>query len=87
MSKSNLEKCWMLQAEKAKLLRFKLSSGMDCLSREEREKAVSFGVALNAMEGLAATEQSASDIAAWCSCSISFLTAFETILKRYGFPT
>ena len=51
------------------------------------ERAVSFGVALNAVEGVAATEQSASDIAAWCSGSISYLTAFETVLKRYGFPT
>ena len=75
------------QDEKAKLLRIKLSGGMDCLSREEREKAVSFGVALNAVEGVAATEASASELAAWCSGSISYLTAFETILKRYGFPT
>ena len=87
MNNSVMEKGWILQAEKAKILRFKLSSGMDCLSREKREKAVSFGVALNAVEGLAATEQSASDIAAWCSGSISYLTAFETILKRYGLPT
>ena len=77
----------MLQNEKSKLLRIKLSGGMDSLSREERERAVSFGIALNAVEGVAATEQSASDIAAWCSGSISYLTAFETILKRYGFPT
>lgn len=41
----------MLQNEKAKILRIKLSSGMDCLSREEREKAVSFGFALNAVGG------------------------------------
>ncbi len=77
----------MLQNEKVKLLRSELSSGMDRLSREEREKAVSFGVALNAVEGVAATEESASVIAAWCSGSISYQTAFETILKRYGFPT
>ncbi len=77
----------MLQNEKVKLLRIELSSGMDRLSREEREKAVSFGVALNAVEGVVATEESASVIAAWCSGSISYLTAFETILKRYGFLT
>ena len=76
----------VFQSEEAKLLRIKLSSGMDCLSREEREKAVSFAVALNAIAGVAATEQSAADIAAWCSGSISYLTALETILNRYGFP-
>lgn len=76
----------MIQSEEAKLLRIKLSSGMDCLSREQREKAVSFAVALNAMEGVVVTEQSAADIAVWCSGSISYLTAFKTILNRYGFP-
>ena len=76
----------MLQNEKVKLLRIELSSGMDRLSREEREKAVSFGVALNAVEGVAATEESASVITAWCSGSISYQTVLETILKRYGFP-
>ena len=77
----------MLENEKTKFLRIKLGSGMDCLSQEERERAVSFGFALNAMEGGVTSEQSAADIAAWCSGSISYLAAFESILNRYGFPT
>lgn len=77
----------MHQDEKAKLLRIKLSGGMDCLSQEERENTASFAVVLTAMDGIALTEQFAADIAALCSGSISYLTAFETILNRYGFLT
>ena len=69
------------------MLRIKLASGMDSLSSVERQKAVSFGVALNAVEGIPATEQSASEVAAWCSGATSYLAAFDTILKRYGFST
>lgn len=69
------------------MLRIKLASGMDDLSPTQREKAVSFGAALNAVEGVPATEQSASDLAAWCSGATSYLAAFDSILRRYGFPT
>ena len=67
------------------MLRIKLASGMDSLSPAEKARAVSFGVALNAVEGVPATEQSASEVAAWCSGATSYLAAFDTILKRYGF--
>ena len=69
------------------MLRIKLASGMDRLSSAEKEKAVSFGVALNAVEGVPATEQSASEVAAWCSGATSYLAAFDKILNRYGFST
>lgn len=68
------------------LLMYKLSAGMDQLSSAEKEKCSSFGHAMNAIEGVSVSKETNNAIDAWKNGSISFLTAFEDTLKRYGFP-
>lgn len=68
------------------MLVYKLSSGMDELSPEEKEKCSSFGYAMNAIEGVFVSEETEGAINAWKNGSMPFLTVFENALRRYGFP-
>lgn len=63
-----------------------LCAGMDDLSIEEKEKCISFGSAMNALEGTEVTEETKSEIHAWIRGEKTFLEVFETTLLRYGFP-
>ena len=69
------------------LMVYKLSAGMDDLCSREKEKCASFGNAMNAVEGVRASEEVTAGIEAWKSGKRSFLSVFEDTLKRYGFPT
>ncbi len=68
------------------LLVYKLSSGMDELTIEEKEKCSSFGYAMNAVEGVPVSKETDNAINAWKNGNMAFLTVFENTLKRYGFP-
>lgn len=68
------------------LMVYKLSSGMDALDAKEKEKCSSFGHAINAIEGVPVSKEAEAEIDAWKSGSKSFLSVFESTLKRYGFP-
>lgn len=68
------------------LLVYKLSSGMDELSIEAKEKCSSFGYAMNAVEGVPVSKETDNAINAWKNGNMSFLAVFENTLKRYGFP-
>ena len=68
------------------LMMYKLSSGMDSLSAEEKEVCSSFGHAMNAIEGVAVSKETGEEIEAWKNGKQSFLTVFENTLRRYGFP-
>ena len=69
-----------------RLMVYKLSAGMDELNPDEKEKCSSFGSAMNAIEGVAASEEVSEQIDSWKAGDKSFLAVFEDTLKRYGFP-
>lgn len=68
------------------LMVYKLSLKMDTLNNYEKEKCASFGDAMNAIEGVAVSEETAAEINAWKKGDMPFLSVFEDTLKRYGFP-
>lgn len=67
------------------LMLLKLSTGMDSLTADQKKQSTSFASAMNAVEGISVSEQTAQDIAAWQNGSKPFLLIFEATLKRYGF--
>ena len=67
------------------LMLLKLSTGMDSLTAEQKKQSASFAGAMNAVEGIPVSEQTAQDIAAWQNGNKPFLSIFEATLKRYGF--
>lgn len=68
------------------LMLLKISTGMDNLTAEQKRQSSSFASAMNAVEGIPVSEQTAQNIAAWQNGNKHFLSVFETTLKRYGFP-
>lgn len=68
------------------LLMYKLSAGMDVLTTAERKQCSSFGYAMNAIEGVPVSEETASEVKAWEMGESTFCSVFENALKRYGFP-
>ena len=63
----------------------KLGVGMDKLSAEQKERCISFADAMNAIEGVPASEQTARGLADWKKGKTSYLSVFEATLRRYGF--
>ena len=70
-----------------RLMVYKLSAGMDDLDEREKERCSSFGDAMNAVEGVMASNEVTTEINEWKSSEKTFLAVFENTLKRYGFPT
>lgn len=70
-----------------RLLLQKLGAGMDTLSVEQKERCISFADAMNAIEGVPASEQTAKGLADWQGGKTSYLSVFEATLRRYGFGT
>ena len=64
----------------------KISSGMDTIAPEQKADSISFANAMNAIEGIPVSVQTARDIGEWQSGQRSFLSVFEGTLRRYGFP-
>lgn len=69
------------------LLLLKLGVGMDSLSIEQKSRSISFADAMNAIEGVPASEQTAKGLADWQDGKTSYLSVFEATLRRYGFET
>lgn len=67
------------------LMLLKLSTGMDSLTAEQKRRSSSFAGAMNAVEGIPVSEQTAQDIVDWQNGDKPFLSIFEATLKRYGF--
>ncbi len=68
------------------LMLYKMSIGMDALSRERKERSISFAASMNAIEGVDASEETLQDIKAWQNDDKKFINVFSATLKRYGFP-
>ncbi len=69
-----------------KLLLLKACMPMEHLTAEERKKASSFAGAMNAVEGVHATQETQSAVEDWIAGEVSFLSVYENTLKKYGFP-
>ena len=70
-----------------KLKILKLTSGMDSISADEKEKRISFSDAMTSIEGVPLSDRVKKDLANWKNGNISFLSVFEQTLRRYGFVT
>ncbi|SHJ73538.1 hypothetical protein SAMN02745248_00784 [Hathewaya proteolytica DSM 3090] len=63
----------------------KLSCGMDSLNDVQKERSASFANALNAIEGVYASETTERNIAKWKVGDESFISIFQSTLNMYGF--
>lgn len=63
----------------------KLSCGMDSLSSVQKERSASFANALNAIEGVYASETTEQNIDKWKTGEESFISIFQSTLNMYGF--
>ena len=70
-----------------KLKMLKLTSGMDSISADEKEKRISFSDAMTSIEGVSVSDRVKNDLANWKKGNITFLSVFEQTLRRYGFVT
>ena len=70
-----------------KLKMLKLTSGMDSISADEKEKRISFSDAMTSIEGVPVSDRVKKDLANWKNGNITFLSVFEQTLRRYGFVT
>lgn len=59
---------------------------MERLSLENRRKASSFAHSMNAVEGVYATEETQNSVDRWIEGEETFLSVYESTLKKYGFP-
>ena len=67
------------------LILLKLSCGMDSLSSVQKERSVAFANALNAIEGVHASETTQQNIDKWKAGDESFISIFKSTLNMYGF--
>ena len=67
-----------------KLLILKLSGSMDEINMEQKDNSIAFASAMNAVEGIAISEQTKIDITQWRNGNKSFESIFQSTLKRYG---
>ena len=67
------------------LILLKLSCGMDSLSSVQKERSVAFANALNAIEGVHASETAQQNIDKWKAGDESFISIFKSTLNMYGF--
>ena len=70
-----------------KLKMLKLTSGMDSISADEKERRISFSDAMTSIEGVPVSDKVKKDLANWKNGNITFLSVFEQTLRRYGFVT
>lgn len=59
---------------------------MDSLNLEEKERCLSFGSSMIAINGMTVSDEAAKEIEMWKKGEQTFLTMFEKTLRRYGFP-
>ena len=69
------------------LVLLKLSSNMDMLTMEQKDKSISFANAMNALEGVYISDTTETKITDWKNGHKPFLTIFNEILTMYGFNT
>lgn len=69
------------------LIVLKLSYGMDEIERVQKERSSTFAHALNAIEGVPASETTKQNIEKWKQGQESYISILLSTLKMYGFKT
>ena len=64
----------------------KLTAGMDDLSENMKSLCLSFSDAMTSIEGVAPSDTAKQELEHWKEGTASFLSVFQSTLKRYGFP-
>lgn len=70
-----------------KLKMFRLTSGMDRISADEKGERISFSDAMTSIEGVPISDRVKTDLNHWRDGNMTFLSVFEQTLERYGFST
>lgn len=58
---------------------------MDELSKNIKQECITFSEAMTSIEGFSASEETKNNLNSWKDGSITFLSIFESTLKKYGF--
>lgn len=66
---------------------FRLCNGMDKLDINKKERCLSFSEAMLSIEGMKISEELAFALKEWKEGKATYLSIFESTLKRYGFNT
>ena len=69
------------------IMLLKLSSNMDRLTTEQKDKSISFANAMNAIEGVYVSSTTETRIVDWKNGHKPFLSLFNETLTMYGFST
>lgn len=67
------------------LMLFKISVGMDDMETVKKSRCISFANAMNAIEGVPVSRQTADEVALWKDGMKSYMAVFAATLRRYGF--
>ncbi len=69
-----------------KLDMLELCVGMDEMSAAIKSKCLSFADAMTSIEGVPISDSAKNELDKWMNGTATFLSVFESTLKRYGFP-
>ena len=69
-----------------KLDMLELSAGMDEIADLTKNRCVTFADAMTSIEGVPVSEEAKEELDDWVSGKATFISVFESTLKRYGFP-
>ena len=75
----------MDKAMKRKQDLFNLCNGMDELDIHKKEKCISFSKAMLSLEEMNVSKEVAFALNDWKDGKVTYLSIFESTLKRYGF--
>ena len=77
----------MDKAMKRKQDLLKLCNGMDELDIRKKERCLSFSEAMLSIEGMKFSDEVALALEDWKAGKTTYLSIFESTLKKYGFIT
>lgn len=69
-----------------KLDMLELTVGMDEISSTTKNKCLTFADAMTSIEGVPVSKTAKEELNNWLSGEVTFISVFESTLKRYGFP-
>lgn len=69
-----------------KLDMLELTVGMDEISSTTKNKCLNFADAMTSIEGVPVSKTAKEELNNWLSGKVTFISVFESTLKRYGFP-
>ena len=66
-----------------KMIAFRRCAAMDAMPLDERTKSLAFGNAMNALEGIPASEETEKNLARWANGDLSFQESYLNTLRIY----